>query len=56
MMQSHMGLYFILQHLDSAGTNAEILFVDFSSAFNSIILGMLKDKLSQLTVPASTCQ
>ncbi|XP_061612198.1 galactokinase isoform X1 [Phyllopteryx taeniolatus] len=33
----NMGLHFILEHLDSAGTYARILFVDFSSAFNTII-------------------
>ena len=31
----NMGLHFILQHLDSPGTCARILFVDFSSAFNT---------------------
>ncbi|MFM9587201.1 reverse transcriptase domain-containing protein, partial [Streptomyces caniscabiei] len=29
----NMALHFILQHLDSSGTYARILFVDFSSAF-----------------------
>eukprot|EP00064_Thunnus_orientalis_P002403 superscaffoldBa00000173_g2410 len=32
---SKHGLHHILQHLDSAGTHARILFVDFSSAFNT---------------------
>ena len=52
----NMGLHHILQHLDSPGTYARILFVDFSSAFNTIIPDILHSKLSQLTVPASTCQ
>ena len=52
----NMELHFVLQHLDSTGTYARILFVDFSSPFNTIILGILKDKLSLLTPPASTCQ
>ncbi len=32
----NMGLHYILQHLDRPGTYARILFVDFSSAFNTI--------------------
>ena len=51
-----MALHFILQHLDTAGTDARILFVDFSSAFNTIIPALLQDKLSQLHVPDSTCR
>ena len=51
-----MALPFILQHLDSAGTYARILFVDYSSAFNTIIPTLLQDKLSQLHVPDSTCR
>lgn len=52
----NMGLHHILQHLDSPGTYARILFVDLSSAFNTIIPELLLTKLTQLTVPASTCQ
>ncbi|KAI3361527.1 hypothetical protein L3Q82_013676, partial [Scortum barcoo] len=52
----NMGLHYILQHLDSPGTYARILFVDFSSAFNTIIPDIFHSKLSQLTVPAPTCQ
>ncbi|XP_071355053.1 nuclear factor 7, brain-like, partial [Trachinotus anak] len=33
-----------------------LLFVDFSSAFNTIIPALLQDKLSQLSVPDSTCR
>ncbi|KAI3354840.1 hypothetical protein L3Q82_004647 [Scortum barcoo] len=47
-----MGLHYILQHLDSPGTYARILFVNFSLAFNTIIPDILHSKLSQLTVPA----
>ena len=47
-----MGLHYILQHLDSPGTP----FVDFSSAFNIIMPEVLLTKLTQLTVPATTCQ
>ncbi len=52
----NMGLHFILQHLDRPGTNVRILFVDFSSDFNTIILDTLQNKLTQLSVPTSICQ
>ncbi|KAK0153824.1 putative RNA-directed DNA polymerase from transposon BS [Merluccius polli] len=37
-------------------TYARILCVDFSSAFNTIIPALLQEKLSQLSVPDSTCR
>ncbi|KAL0197631.1 hypothetical protein M9458_006171, partial [Cirrhinus mrigala] len=49
----NVGLHYILQHLDKPGTNARISFVDFSSAFNTIISDILQNKLSQLSVPTS---
>ncbi len=52
----NMGLHYILQHLDKPGTYARILFVDFSSAFNTIIPDTLQKKLTQLSVPTSICQ
>ncbi|TWW80193.1 putative RNA-directed DNA polymerase from transposon BS [Takifugu flavidus] len=52
----NLALHSILQHLDSPGTYARILFVDFSSAFNTIRPALLQDKLSQLSVPASLCR
>ncbi len=52
----NMGLHFILQHLDRPGTCVRILFADFSSAFNAIILDTLQNKLTQLSVPTSICQ
>ncbi len=52
----NMGLHFILQHLDRPGTYVRILFVDFSSAFNTIIPDTLQNKLTQLSVPISICQ
>ncbi|XP_061143871.1 uncharacterized protein LOC133160228 [Syngnathus typhle] len=52
----NMGLHYILHHLDTPGTYARILFVDFSSAFNTITPDILQQKLIQLAVPASTCQ
>ncbi|KAK3549708.1 hypothetical protein QTP86_007159 [Hemibagrus guttatus] len=51
----NMALHFILQHLDSPGSYARILFMDFSSAFNTIIPALLRDKLFQLNVPDSMC-
>ncbi|KAL0163870.1 hypothetical protein M9458_039623, partial [Cirrhinus mrigala] len=50
------GLHFILQHLDKPGTYMRILFVDFSSAFNTIMPTLLQTKLNQLSVPSSICQ
>ncbi len=47
----NMGLHFILQHLDRPGIYVRILFVDFSSAFNTIIRDTLQNKLTQLSVP-----
>ena len=52
----NMALHHILQHLDSPGSYARILFVDFSSAFNTIIPALLQVKLSQRNLPDSTCR
>ncbi len=52
----NMGLRYVLQHLDRPGTYVRILFVDFSSAFNTIIPNLLLPKLTQLSVPTSVCQ
>ncbi len=52
----NMGLHYILQHLDKPGTYVRILFVDFSSAFNTIIPNLILSKLTQLSVPTSMCQ
>ncbi len=52
----NMGLHYVLQHLDRPGTYVRILFVDFSSAFNTIIPNLLVPKLTQLSVPTSVCQ
>ncbi len=52
----NMGLHYILQHLDKPVTYARILFVDLSSAFNTIIPDTLQKKLTQLSVPISICQ
>ncbi len=42
----NMGLHCFLQHLDRSGAYAKILFEDFSSAFNTIILNLLLPKLT----------
>lgn len=47
-------LHFVFRHLDSAGTDARIPFVD--SAFDTVIPAQLQDKLSLLNVPDSTCR
>lgn len=52
----NIGLYYILHHLETPETYARILFVDFSSAFNTIAPELLHHKLSQLTVHAFTCK
>ncbi len=52
----NMRLHYILQHLDKPGNYERILFVDFSSAFNTIRPDLLSDKLTQLSVPTSICQ
>ncbi len=52
----NMGLHYILQHLNKPGNYAKILFVHFSSAFNTIMPDILSDKLTQLSVPTSICQ
>ena len=50
----NMALYHTLKHLDTTGSYARILFVDFSSAFNTILPSILEHQLSLLQVPAST--
>ncbi len=52
----NMGLHYVLQHLDRPGTYVMILFVDFSSAFNTLIPNLILPKLPQLSVPTSICQ
>lgn len=45
-------LHLLLQHLDSPGTSARILFADFSSAFNTIQRHKLIQKLIHLSIPS----
>ncbi|XDV41036.1 hypothetical protein PO909_009977 [Leuciscus waleckii] len=50
-----MTLHFTLQHLDRTGTYVRMLFLDYSSAFNTIRPGKLIVKLADLGVPSTTC-
>ncbi len=50
-----MGLHYVLQHLNRPGTYVRILFVDFSSAFNTNIPTLLQPKLTQLSVSNAIC-
>ncbi len=52
----NMGLHYTLQHIDKPGNYAMILFVEFSSSFNSIMPDLLSDILTQLSLPTSICQ
>ena len=45
----NVGLHYILQHLDHPGTCAGILFVDFRSAFNTIVPQTLCSKLRSVS-------
>ena len=48
-------LHAVLTHLDKPGTYARMLFIDFSSAFNTIIPQQLIEKLLQLGLDTSLC-
>ena len=50
-----LALFFILRHLDCPNGYARILFLDFSSAFNTIVPQKLFEKLQYLSVPLSLC-
>jgi len=48
-------LHSILQHLEAPGNYAKILFIDYSSAFNTILPNKLFLKLQELGVHNSLC-
>uniref|UniRef100_A0A3B4TE14 Reverse transcriptase domain-containing protein n=1 Tax=Seriola dumerili TaxID=41447 RepID=A0A3B4TE14_SERDU len=50
-----MALHSALSHLDNNNTYVRMLFIDFSSAFNTIIPSKLITKLSDLGINASLC-
>ena len=50
-----LALHCVLQHLEYPDTYAHILFVDYSSAFNTVIPEKLFHKLRTLTIDTSLC-
>ncbi|KAK3549472.1 hypothetical protein QTP86_001473 [Hemibagrus guttatus] len=52
----NMGMHYIMQYLDRPGNFARILFVDYCSAFNTIISDLLQTKLMEISVPTPICQ
>ncbi|KAK3515914.1 hypothetical protein QTP86_004966, partial [Hemibagrus guttatus] len=48
-------LHATLSHLEQQGSYVRLLFVDFSSVFNTILPYKLMDKLGDLGLPHSTC-
>ena len=50
-----LDLHYVMKHLEQSSTYARILFVDFSSAFNTIIPVKLFDKLVSLNVHPAIC-
>lgn len=48
-------LHSALTHLDSQNTHVRMLFIDFSSAFNTVIPSKLISKLSQLGISTPIC-
>ncbi|KAK3572751.1 hypothetical protein QTP86_007041 [Hemibagrus guttatus] len=48
-------LHAALSHLEQQGSYVRLLFVDFSSVFNTILPYKLMDKLGDLGLPHSTC-
>lgn len=49
-------LHSVLKHLEQPGSYARMLFLDFSSAFNTIIPGSMVTKLHSLGVSYHTCR
>lgn len=50
-----IALHSVLSHLDNNDTYARMLFLDFSSAFNTVIPSKLITKLTDLGIRASIC-
>ena len=46
----------VLQHLDSPRKYARIIFIDFSSAFNTIVPSLLHQKLLKLYLDPLLCK
>ena len=50
-----LALHFVLQHQEAPRRYARLLFVDYSSAFNTVVPQRLYDKLLALRLPLSIC-
>lgn len=50
-----IALHHTLEHLESSGAYVRMLFLDYSSAFNTIHPGRLIEKLTDLGLPTPTC-
>ena len=50
-----LALHYMLEHLERPGTYVRVLFIDFSSAFNTIIPFKLFDKLAMLNIHPTIC-
>ena len=49
-------LHRVLEHLETAGSYARILFIDYSSAFNTVVPQKLFDKLVTMKVDLQLCR
>ena len=50
-----LGIHYVLEHLEKADTYARVLFIDYSSAFNTIIPDKLYNKLLSMGITQSIC-
>ena len=50
-----LALFYTFRHLDPPNRYARVLFLDFSSAFNTIVPQKLFEKLQDLSAPLSLC-
>ena len=50
-----LALHLVLKHLDTPRSYARILFIDYSSAFNTIVPQKLFDKLIAMSLDPSLC-
>ena len=55
MMQSRIKHHTALSHLDKRNTYVRMLFIDYSSAFNTIVPSKLLTKLRTLGLNSSLC-
>ncbi|KAK7093340.1 hypothetical protein V1264_007114 [Littorina saxatilis] len=51
-----LGLHHIVEHLEKPGSYARVLFIDYSSAFNTIVPHKLFSKLTGMCVEESLCK